>query len=214
MKRSTIRQAKPPIQPFDGSCPMAIPAPPDHKAERSLRRLPGSVFGRDADDDVIVADLYRRYSKPLLAFVLRLTGDRQQAEDIVQETMLRAWRHGDQLDPTARSPMPWLTTVARRIVIDQQRRKHARPAEAGEDMLDKVPVTDETEDVLRSVLVADALRELSPIHREVLNETILRDRTVNDAAAVLGIPAGTVKSRLYYALRALRLVLDERGVSP
>ncbi len=165
-------------------------------------------------DDLLVADLYRRYRRPLLAFVLRLTaGDSQLAEDVVQETMLRAWRQGDQIDPAARSPMPWLTTVARRIVIDQQRRKHARPTEAGEDMLDKASVTDHADDVLRSVVVAEALRALSPAHRQVLNETILRDRTVNAAAEVLGIPEGTVKSRLYYALRALRLVLAERGVS-
>jgi RNA polymerase sigma-70 factor (ECF subfamily) len=165
-------------------------------------------------DDLLVADLYRRYRKPLLAFVLGLTaGDRQHAEDVVQETMLRAWRHGEQLDPAARSPMPWLTTVARRIVIDQQRRRHARPTEAGEDMLEKASVTDHADDVLRSVLVADALRALTPAHREVLNETILRDRSVNEAAQVLGIPAGTVKSRVYYALAALRLILAERGVS-
>ena len=109
--------------------------------------------------------------------------------------------------------MPWLATVARRIVIDQGRRKRARPMEAGDEMLENVPVTDTTEDLLRKVVVADALRALSPAHREVLNETILRDRTVNEAAAILGVPVGTVKSRVYYALRALRLVLAERGVS-
>jgi RNA polymerase sigma-70 factor (ECF subfamily) len=55
---------------------------------------------------------------------------------------------------------------------------------------------------------------LSPLHRQVLNETILRDRTVNQAAEVLGVPVGTVKSRVYYALRALQVVLAERGVAP
>src|SRR5215472_4094062 len=143
---------------------MAIPAPPGRRAERSRPRGAGSAFGADADDDHLVADLYRRYHRPLLAFVLRLTaGDKEQAEDIVQETMLRAWRHCDQLNPAERSPMPWLTTVARRIVIDQQRRKHARPAEAGEDMLENASVTDKTDDVLRSVVVADAMRVLSPV---------------------------------------------------
>src|SRR5215472_466867 len=158
---------------------MAIPAPPGRRAERSRPRGAGSAFGTDADEDHLVADLYRRYHKPLLAFVQRLTaGDREQAEDIVQETMLRAWQHGDKLDPAARSPMPWLTTVARRIVIDQQRRKHARPPEAGEEMLEKASVTDKTDDVLRNMVVTEAMRVLSPVHRQVLNETILRDRTV------------------------------------
>ncbi|MDR2984230.1 MAG: sigma-70 family RNA polymerase sigma factor [Nocardiopsaceae bacterium] len=161
-----------------------------------------------------MAELYRRYRAPLLAFVLRLTaGDRQHAEDVVQETMLRAWRQGAQLDHAERPLMPWLATVARRIVIDEQRKRNARPMETDEAMLSKASVPDWTDELLRSVIVADAMMELSPPHREVLNETILRDRTVNEAAEVLGIPVGTVKSRVYYAIRALRLVLAEREVS-
>jgi RNA polymerase sigma-70 factor (ECF subfamily) len=158
--------------------------------------------------------MYRQYHRPLLSFVRRLTaGDRQQAEDVVQETMVRAWRQASRLDPAAESLMPWLATVARRIVIDERRRRLARPAETGNGMAERAPVADETEDLLRKVTVADALQALSPAHREVLSETILRDRTVNQAAEVLGIPVGTVKSRVYYALRAMRLVLAERGVS-
>jgi RNA polymerase sigma-70 factor (ECF subfamily) len=149
-----------------------------------------------------------------MAFVLRLTaGDRQRAEDVVQETMLRAWRERGQLDRSGPSLMPWLATVARRIVIDEQRKRDVRPAETAADNLERASVTDLTDDVLRSVIVTDALRALSPSHREVLNATILSDRTVNEAAQVLGIPVGTVKSRVYYALRALKLVLAERGVS-
>ncbi len=72
-----------------------------------------------------------------------------------------------------------------------------------------LPATDPAEDPLRKVTVSKALRKLSPAHREVLNETILRDRTVNEAAEVLGIPVGAVKSRVYHAVRALRLVLAE-----
>jgi len=162
----------------------------------------------------MVAEMYRQYWSPLMAFVVRLTaGDRQHAEDIVQETMLRAWRHGNRFDPSATSLMPWLATVARRIVIDEQRKKEARPPETGEEHLEKASVTDLTDDVLRSVIVGEALRALSQSHRQVLNETILSDRTVNQAAELLGIPVGTVKSRVYYALRALRLVLAEQGVS-
>jgi RNA polymerase sigma-70 factor, ECF subfamily len=64
------------------------------------------------------------------------------------------------------------------------------------------------------MVVTEALMELSPAHREVLRETILRDRTVNEAAAMLDVPVGTVKSRVYYAMRALRVVLEEKGVTP
>jgi len=172
-----------------------------------------AVRDRAADDDAIVTELYRQYRVPLMAYVLRLTaGDRQHAEDVVQETMVRAWRQAGQLDLTEPSLMPWLVTVARRIVIDDKRRRSARPAETGDDMLENAPAADTTEDLLRKMVVAEALQALSPAHREVLNETILRDRTVNQAAEVLGIPVGTVKSRVYYALRALRVVLAERGV--
>ena len=102
--------------------------------------------------------------------------------------------------------------MARRIVIDDKRRRSVRPTETGDEMLENAPVADSTEDLLRKVVVTEALQVLSAAHREVLSETILRDRTVNQAAEVLGIPVGTVKSRVYYALRALRVVLAERGV--
>jgi RNA polymerase sigma-70 factor, ECF subfamily len=177
----------------------------------AVRRRP--VRSRSADDATIVTELYRQYRAPLMSYVLRLTaGDWQRAEDVVQETMLRAWHQAGQLDLGEPSLMPWLATVARRIVIDEKRRGSARPAETGDGMLDNVPVADATEDLLRKVVVTEALRALSAAHREVLNETILRDRTVNEAAETLGIPVGTVKSRVYYALRALRVVLAERGI--
>lgn len=169
----------------------------------------------DADDELIVTRLYEEYHGPLLAFVIRQTGgDRQWAEDVVQETMIRAWSSLDQLDADADSLMPWLATVARRIVIDERRRRGARPQEAGEGPLEGLQTPDGMEDLLRGVVVSEALQALSPAHREVLTETVLRDRTVNEAAEVLGIPVGTVKSRVYYALRALRVVLEERGVTP
>ncbi len=166
------------------------------------------------DDELIVAELYRVYHRPLLSFVVRLTrGDVQWAEDVVQETMVRAWRSADRFDADASSLMPWLATVARHIVIDDQRRKDARPHEAGEGPLESVLMPDQMEDLLRQVVVSDALDSLSPAHREILKETVLRDRSVNEAAETLGIPVGTVKSRAYYALRALRVALEERGVT-
>jgi RNA polymerase sigma-70 factor (ECF subfamily) len=185
---------------------MAVQA--SQQPESAVRRLHWGRARSRADDDAMVTELYRQYRAPLLAFVLRLT-----AGDVVQAALIRAWRLADRLDLTEPSLMPWLVTVARRIVIDDKRRKSARPAETGDDMLDRVPAGDMTDHVLRKMVVTEALRTLSPAHREVLTETVLRDRTVNEAAEVLGVPVGTVKSRVFYALKALRLVLAERGVS-
>jgi RNA polymerase sigma-70 factor, ECF subfamily len=184
---------------------------------RRLRpgRAQSAKAGRPAEDDAIVTALYAQYREPLMTFVMRLTaGNRAQAEDVVQETMVRAWREAGRLDLSEPSLMPWLTTVARRIVIDDHRRRQARPIETTETELADLPAEDHTAAADRRMVVADAMRALSPLHRQVLNETILRDRTVNQAAEVLGIPVGTVKSRVYYALRALQVVLAERGVSP
>jgi RNA polymerase sigma-70 factor (ECF subfamily) len=167
------------------------------------------------DDDAVVTVLYAKYREPLMTFVLRLTGgDKQHAEDIVQETMIRAWREARRLDLNEASLMPWLTTVAKHIVIDDHRKRQARPSEAGDAMLADVPVQDDTGATLQRLMIIEALKALSPAHREVLNETILRDRTVNQAAEALGLPVGTVKSRVYYALRALQVILAERGVLP
>lgn len=191
---------------------MAFPGFRGKTSGRGLTRRLRPVAG--ADDETAVAGLYREYHRPLLSLVLRQTGgDRQWAEDVVQETMIRAWRSMDQLDPEAPSLLPWLATVARRIVIDDRRRRGARPAESGEAGLETLQSADGVEDLLRNVLVTEALASLSPAHREVLGATILSDRTVNQAAEVLGIPVGTVKSRVYYAVRALRVALEERGVT-
>lgn len=157
--------------------------------------------------------LYTEHGGPLLGYVLRLTGgDRQHAEDIVQETLLRAWRHPEAL--TGRPVRPWLFTVARNLVVDAHRARMARPPEAGDEGLAVVAGSDDIDRALESWTVAEAMADLSPQHRAVIIETYYRGNSVAEAADVLGIPAGTVKSRTYYALRALKLALEERGLAP
>jgi RNA polymerase sigma-70 factor (ECF subfamily) len=158
--------------------------------------------------------LYDAHALALLGYALRLcAGDRAMAEDLVQETLVRAWRHLDRLDPTAAPVRPWLFTVAHHLAVDAHRARTARPPEVGEAALDTVPGLDRIDGTLDRIIVTDALRSLSPEHRAVLVETYYRGRSVAEAAAVLGIPVGTVKSRCYYALRALKLALAERGVT-
>jgi RNA polymerase sigma-70 factor (ECF subfamily) len=164
-----------------------------------------------ADEELLRA-LYDEHAGPLFSYILRLTsGDRGRAEDVLQETLLRAWRHPEALAPERGDLRPWLCTVARRLVIDDVRGRAARPREVSDAALATVPAPDELDRALEAWQVADAMRSLSLEHRAVLVETYYRGRSVNQAARELGIPPGTVKSRTYYALRALRLALQERG---
>jgi RNA polymerase sigma-70 factor, ECF subfamily len=169
----------------------------------------------DTREEALLRLLYEQHAQPLLVFVLRLTGgDRQRAEDIVQETLLRAWRNAHKLGANGETSLrPWLVTVARRIAIDTHRSETARVPEDYDSDLDELASADDTDRVLGMMTVTDALRSLNAAHREILVETYLRDRTVNDAAESLGLPIGTAKSRVFYALRALRAVLEQRGVT-
>lgn len=167
-----------------------------------------------APDEELMRALYRDHAGPLLGFVLRLVaGDRQRAEDVVQETLVRAWRNIHRLDPGAGSLRPWLVTVARRIVIDGHRSSMARPREVDPAPLELLPAEDELERALRLMTISDALDDLTDAHREVIVETYFKGRTVNEAAEALGVPAGTVRSRIFYGLRALKIALEERGVT-
>ena len=158
--------------------------------------------------------LYDAHASVLLAYALRLTGgDRARAEDVVQETLVRAWRNLDRLDDAVAPVRPWLFTVAQRVAIDAHRARRARPAEVGDGMLAVVPGLDQMDALLDRVVVTEALHSLSREHRAVIVETYYRGRSVAEAAEVLGVPPGTVKSRCYYALRALKLALAERGVT-
>jgi RNA polymerase sigma-70 factor (ECF subfamily) len=164
-------------------------------------------------DEALVKALYSEHAAALWSFVVPLVGgDRVRAQDVVQETMLRAWRHPDVLDGMRGPVRPWLFTVARHIVIDEWRRHRTDrdvPLELGTEPAED----DRTDTVLDTWIVGDALTRLSPDHRAVLEQCYFQGRTTAEAARVLGVPEGTVKSRAHYALRALRLALQEMGVT-
>jgi RNA polymerase sigma-70 factor (ECF subfamily) len=158
--------------------------------------------------------LHDEHAAALWAFAMRLTGDRASAEDVVQETLLRAWKQSAHPVFAAEQPQAarsWLYTVARRIVIDEWRARKVRP----EKLVAEVPdsgTRDHAEQLVESQLVADALRRLTVEHRAVLVELYYKRATVREAAQTLGIAEGTVKSRAHYALRAFKLALSEMGV--
>lgn len=156
--------------------------------------------------------LHAEHAAALWAYCVRLTaGDRAHAQDVVQETLLRAWRHPEVLDQSQRSARAWLFTVARRVVIDEWRSKRSQSEVTTADVPEPVATEDSSDRLLQAWVVAEALERLSPEHREVVLECYYRGHSVAQAAVRLGVPEGTVKSRTHYALRALRLALEEMG---
>ncbi|PZR53317.1 RNA polymerase subunit sigma [Xylanimonas oleitrophica] len=152
------------------------------------------------------------HSADLHRFVVRLAGDEQLAQDVVQETLLRAWSHPQVLERPADAVRAWLFTVARNLVLDHLRSaRHARERTTG--TLPERQEADRTQAVLDGWLVADALQRLSPEHRAVVVGAYYGGRSVAELAAEQGVPPGTVKSRMHYAMRALRLALQEKGVT-
>ncbi|MGW3661749.1 sigma-70 family RNA polymerase sigma factor [Streptomyces sp. NPDC005141] len=159
-------------------------------------------------------DLYLEHGPALYSYVLRmLDGDTHRAEDVIQETLLRCWNKQNLTDDEGMAVRPWMFRVARNLVIDTHRTRKARPLEfSGTGWLsDMCAEVDDIERMLSSMVLHDALQALTPAHREVLRATFFADRTTQQAADDLGIPRGTVKSRVYYALRSLKLALQERG---
>jgi RNA polymerase sigma-70 factor (ECF subfamily) len=171
----------------------------------------------EADADAAIRQLYAQHARALHSYVERFCPDRASADDVVQETFIRAWRHLPQLTADDRPIRPWLFRVARNLLIDAGRAARARPvvvpAPWAEDGGHGPPGGDGRDDpgldqVLDRELVYAALRHLSPAHRTVLVETFYRGGTLTAVARQLGIPDGTARSRLHYALSALRQQLQ------
>jgi RNA polymerase sigma-70 factor (ECF subfamily) len=164
------------------------------------------------DRDERMQQVCDAHAKPVFRFLLRLTfGDQQAAEDLLQETLLRAWKKIDGLNTDVDTLRPWLLTVARRIAIDAARAAQIRPMQIGSLDLNNLPATsDDCERVLAMQVVRQAMATLTPEHREVIFEIYFRGQSCANAAVRLGIPEGTVKSRTFLAMRALRAAVKNR----
>ncbi|GAB2800261.1 sigma-70 family RNA polymerase sigma factor [Actinoallomurus bryophytorum] len=210
---------------FERELPPASPAAPICAA-RAVPRLTGRMrvggAGRPprvhhglapapaADPQALLRTLYADHAKALRAYVTRLLSDPYHAEDIVQETMLRAWRNAEILVPERGSVRGWLMRVAHNIAVDKIRARMARPDEVEESAAAPRSFGDHSSAVVDSVFLARALAQLSPAHREVLRVIYFADHTAVQAAELLGLPVGTVKSRTHHALRRLKICIEEQ----
>jgi RNA polymerase sigma-70 factor, ECF subfamily len=155
-----------------------------------------------------VREAYAAHAAELYGFAVRSLADPGLAEEAVQETFLRAWRAGERFDPQIGSLRTWLFAILRNVVIDLGRARAARPsvAEGGVE-----PSVEPFDEALLAWQIEEAMRRIGDDHRRVLVETYYRGRPYAEVAEELGVPEGTVKSRVYYGLRALRVVLEEMG---
>jgi RNA polymerase sigma-70 factor (ECF subfamily) len=161
------------------------------------------------DPQALLNALYAEHAPALIAYVTRILSDAHQAEDVVQETMVRAWRNAELLVPERGSVYGWLIRVAHNIAVDKIRARKARPDEVEETAAVPRSHEDHASAVVDSVFGARALARLSPAHREVLHTVYFADCTASQAAKELGLPVGTVKSRTYHALRRLKAFVEE-----
>jgi RNA polymerase sigma-70 factor (ECF subfamily) len=178
-----------------------------------MARDHGRLAGRELD----VRAAYAAHGAELYRFALRQLGDGGAAQDVVQEVFLRAWRSADAYDPRLSSLRTWLFAIARNVVVDEARRFAVRPWQrnltdgTGTD----VPtVAGIDEAVVDTWVVEEALRRIGEDHRTAIVQTHLRGRPHAEVAAELGIPVGTLRSRVFYGLKALRLAMEEMGVEP
>lgn len=166
----------------------------------------------DTDCDAFIRDIYDQYGPLLVRYAARLLdGDWHKGEDVFQETAARAWKHARFLGTRHESLRPWLFTVTRNLAIDQHRARQVRPLEhMSVEELDLS--SDNTASAIDSHVVSQALGELNEQQRTVIWLMYYLECSVAQAAEHLGIPAGTVKSRAFYAVRALRRALEKQGV--
>jgi RNA polymerase sigma-70 factor, ECF subfamily len=172
-----------------------------------VERLP-----RDDSGDEL-RELYRRYAGELFGFACGALGDRGLAEEVVQDVFARAWTHASDYDARRASVRTWLYAIARNRIVDARRRASVRPAlgDAGEPE-EHGDTDSRLEDALLRWQLGTAVAKLSPEHREVIRLAHFGGLTLREIAERKGIPLGTVKSRASYALRSLRLILDEMEV--
>lgn len=164
-------------------------------------------------DEAGLRAAYTAHGSELYRMARRALDDAGMAEEAVQETFLRAWRAADRYDPELSSLRTWLFAIARNVVIDLARARTTRPqyTELRPEHAGIRETQDPIEGALRSWGIEEGLRRISSEHRQAIVETYYHGRSCAEIAAETGVPEGTIRSRLFYGLKSLRLALEEMG---
>ncbi len=182
---------------------------------------PGSDPALDAADRADFEEEALAHADQLYRIALRLSGSQQAAEELVQETYLRAFRSWRSYRPGS-NLAAWLATILRNVFLDEARRQQRRPAqESFEDTTEYYLYNqlagsggEPQEAVLNKLAgsaIVDALADVPPAFREVVVLVDIGDFSYQEAADILGVPIGTVMSRLHRGRRALKQALAQRA---
>jgi RNA polymerase sigma-70 factor (ECF subfamily) len=172
-------------------------------ASPSAAADPIAPFGTDA----AFHSAWLAHRRVLHSIAVRRLGDAGLAEDAVQETFLRAWVHAERFDASRGSVRTWLAAILRNLLVDMARARNARPRT--DPLVGDVVDRDETDAIVASLAMGDALQQLNAVHRHVVVLSYVMQRPHAEIAQELGVPIGTVRSRLFYARAALGSALRD-----
>lgn len=188
-----------------GSGWMSMKAQPAANEQQVIHRIARG-------DREALADLYARYQRMLFTYLLQLTPDYGLAEEILQDTLVAVWKSASRFEGRS-SVQTWLIGIARRQAHNTLRQRRL-PLAGETELAELVSNEPEPETLTLATLacdeLADAFRQLAPLHREVLVLIFVQEFSYQETASILDVPVGTVKSRLSNARRALRALLDAR----
>ena len=189
---------------------MSVPSAPDRLVAEEAD-LVAQIAAGDGGDPLV--ELYRRYERRLFRFGVQQLGNNGLAEELVQETFVRLWRTAaGHFDAEKASVQTYLYVIARSVAADIRKRPSSRPLLPVEDV-DMPPQPDSVDQILDSMIVREALESLGAGHAQVIQLAQDEGLTQSQIAERLGLPLGTVKTRMFHGMRAMRAALAERGFS-
>jgi RNA polymerase sigma-70 factor (ECF subfamily) len=189
---------------------VSVPSAPDRLVAEEAD-LVAQIAAGDGGDPLV--ELYRRYERRLFRFGVQQLGNNGLAEELVQETFVRLWRTAaGHFDAEKASVQTYLYVIARSVAADIRKRPSSRPLLPVEDV-DMPPQPDSVDQILDSMIVREALESLGAGHAQVIQLAQDEGLTQSQIAERLGLPLGTVKTRMFHGMRAMRAALAERGFS-